>query len=154
MSDGRRLQPIPRSESLRLLSSVSMGRVVFTHRALPAIRPVNHLVDGGQIVIRVDRESALARTVGPDGRVVVAYEADMIDPIDHLGWSVIVVGRASLLGDGSAGAHYRRVLEPWVAGTFDHIITITAEIVDGFRLIRNVPQGDTGQPSEAATPPA
>ena len=33
------------NESMRLLASVAVGCVVFTDRALPAIRPVNHLVD-------------------------------------------------------------------------------------------------------------
>src|SRR5215467_7499493 len=100
MTDGRRLQSITRSESLRLLGDVSMGRVVFTHRALPAVRPVSHIVEGEQIIIRVDRESALARAISANARDVVAFEADEIDPADHLGWSVIVIGRAHVLGDG------------------------------------------------------
>ena len=132
MTDGRRLQSITRSESLRLLGDVSMGRVVFTHRALPAIRPVNHIVEGEQIIFRVDRESALARAM--DARDVVAYEADQIDPVDHLGWSVIVIGRAHLLGSDETAARYRQALQPWVAGTFDDIIMIEAEMVEGFRL--------------------
>lgn len=135
MTDGRRLQSINRSDSLRLLGDATMGRVVFTHRALPAIRPVNHVVEGERIVIRVDRESALARAVGANAHDVVAYEADDIDPIDHLGWSVIVIGRAQVLEDGEAAARYRQALQPWVAGTFDDIIVIDAEMVDGFRLL-------------------
>lgn len=136
MTDGHRLEAITRSESLRLLGDVPIGRVVFTHRALPAIRPVNHVLDNGRIYIRVDRDSALARAVGLHGNNVVAYEADMIDPIDHLGWSVIVLGRASLLTDSEAAARYRLTLQPWVAGTFDDIVMIEAEMVDGFRLSR------------------
>lgn len=40
------------AESWKLLSSVSLGRIVFTQRAMPAIRPVNHLVDGQTIIVR------------------------------------------------------------------------------------------------------
>jgi hypothetical protein len=32
-------------ESWQLLSSVSLGQIVFTLHAMPVIRPVNHLVD-------------------------------------------------------------------------------------------------------------
>jgi hypothetical protein len=138
---------------MRLLGDASMGRVVFTHRALPAIRPVNHIVEGEKIVIRVDRESALARAIGTNSRDVVAYEADDIDPQDHLGWSVIVIGRAHLLGDGEEAARYRQALQPWVAGTFDDIIMIEAEMVDGFRLVRD-PGPDTEAPDVAAPLPA
>ena len=48
MTGTRRLQALPREESLRLLRSVSVGRLVFTHLALPAIRPVNHVVEGNR----------------------------------------------------------------------------------------------------------
>lgn len=154
MTDGRRLQSITRSESLRLLGDVSMGRVVFTHRALPAIRPVNHIVEGEQIIIRVDRETALARAIGLDARDVVAYEADQIDPVDHLGWSVIVIGRAHLLGDGEEAARYRQALQPWVAGTFDDIIMIEAEMVEGFRLTRDLYPDSSQEPDSHGTGPA
>src|SRR6266700_892349 len=106
MSEGRRLQSITRGESLRLLGEVSMGRVVFTSLALPAIRPVNHVMEDGQIIIRTQPDSALARAVRP-GHAVVAYEADAIDPGEHKGWSVIVVGRATRLEDGEAAGRYR-----------------------------------------------
>jgi hypothetical protein len=39
--------------------SVSLGRIVFTARALPAVRPVCHLVDGDHVVIRTDRNAAI-----------------------------------------------------------------------------------------------
>ena len=40
------------AESWRLLGSVSLGRVVFTMKAMPAIRPVNHLIDDEAIIVR------------------------------------------------------------------------------------------------------
>ena len=40
---------------MRLLETVWLGRVVFTARTLPAIRPVSHLVDGDHIIIRGHR---------------------------------------------------------------------------------------------------
>ncbi len=129
----RRLEALPREESLRLLGSTSLGRVVFTHLALPAIRPVNHIVENGKILIRTHMGSAIVSAVDGTG-TVVAYEADMIDPGDHLGWSVIVVGKASLLTDPVEIARYQQVLQPWLSGTMDDVIAITTDMVDGFRL--------------------
>jgi Pyridoxamine 5'-phosphate oxidase len=135
MTHTRRLEALPREESLRLLRSVSMGRLVFSHLALPAIRPVNHVVDGDQVVIRAYVGTTVDTAVGNNTGMVVAYEADLIDPATHLGWSVIIVGRACRLSDGVDADRYRRLLQPWVEGGSDDVITIRADIVDGFRLV-------------------
>jgi Pyridoxamine 5'-phosphate oxidase len=130
----RRLEALPRAESMRLLSSVSLGRLVFTHLALPAIRPVNHAVSGDQIIIRAYLGTAINAAVGDRG-TVVAYEADLIDPDTHLGWSVIIVGLATRLTDPAEADRYRALLQPWVVDGRDEIIAIQADMVDGFRLV-------------------
>ena len=131
----RQLESLPRAESLRLLSTVSLGRLVFTHLALPAIRPVNHAVAGEQVIIRAYLGTAISTAVRGQSGTVVAYEADLIDPDTHLGWSVIIVGRASRLTDPAQAAQYRELLQPWVADGADDIIAIQADMVDGFRLV-------------------
>jgi hypothetical protein len=136
MAQPRRLHALSREESLSLLSSVSMGRLVFTHLALPAIRPVNHIVQGDQVIIRTYLGTAIASAVGANPGTVVAYEADLINPDDHLGWSVIIIGRASRVTDPDAADRYRTELHPWVAGGTDDVIAIQADMVDGFRLIQ------------------
>jgi nitroimidazol reductase NimA-like FMN-containing flavoprotein (pyridoxamine 5'-phosphate oxidase superfamily) len=112
----RKLEPLSRGESLQLLSSVAVGRLVFTHLALPAIRPVNHVVDGDQVIIRAYVGSAIDTAVGNNTGMVVAYEADLIDPDTHLGWSVIIVGRACRVSDGAMADRYRQLLQPWIDG--------------------------------------
>jgi Pyridoxamine 5'-phosphate oxidase len=136
ITDVRQLEALPREESLRLLGTASLGRVVFTHLALPAIRPVNHIVEGNKIIIRTHIGTTITSAVDGTG-TVVAYEADVIDPDDHLGWSVIVVGRANLLADPDEIARYQKALRPWVSGDRDEVIVITADMVDGFRLTRS-----------------
>lgn len=131
----RRLEALPRAESLRLLGTVSLGRLVFTHLALPAIRPVNHAVAGEQVIIRAYLGTAISTAVRGQSGTVVAYEADLIDPDTHLGWSVIVVGRATRLTDQAEAARYRELLRPWVDGGADDLIAIQADMVDGFRLV-------------------
>jgi len=135
MTAQRRLEALPRAESLRLLSTVSLGRLVFTHLALPAIRPVNHAVEGDQVIIRAYLGTAISAAVGQRSGTVVAYEADLIDPDTHLGWSVIIVGRASRLTDQDEAARYRELLQPWVVDGVDDLIVIQADMVDGFRLV-------------------
>jgi hypothetical protein len=120
---------------MSLLGSVSLGRIVFTARALPAIRPVSHLVDGDYVIIRTDRNSAIISELRADASAVVAYEADAIDVAEHLGWSVIVVGVARRVIDPDEAAIYRRALRPWVSGAKDQVIAIHADMVTGFRLV-------------------
>ncbi len=135
MTDLRRLETLTREEALRLVASVSVGRLVFTHLALPAVRPVPHLLDGPRIIIRAELGSAITAAVGVDGGTVVAYEADVIDPAEYLGWSVVVVGRASPLTDEAECARFRERLLPWVTGAKDDIIAIRTDMVDGFRIV-------------------
>jgi Pyridoxamine 5'-phosphate oxidase len=120
---------------MSLLGSVSLGRIVFTARALPAIRPVTHVVDGDHVIIRTDRSAAIISELRDDAGTVVAYEADAIDMTEHLGWSVIVVGVARRVIDPGEAAVYRRALRPWVSGAKDQVIAIHTGIVTGFRLV-------------------
>ena len=55
----RRLEELSPRESMRLLATVSLGRVAFTARALPAIRPVNHLIDGDYVIVRTDGQASI-----------------------------------------------------------------------------------------------
>ena len=134
MTTERELAELPKDEALRLLASVPFGRVVFTAQALPAVRPVNHLVDGSRIIIRTSLGSALSTDVDGTG-TVVAYEADEIDPATHQGWSVVVVGRAVPVTDELHRLRYRELLQPWAAGQRDEVIAISTDMITGYRLV-------------------
>ncbi|MFD7976384.1 pyridoxamine 5'-phosphate oxidase family protein [Streptomyces sp. NPDC059071] len=133
----RRMGRFGRAEALRLLGSVSLGRIVFTHQALPAIRPVNHLMDGEDIIVRLHDGATLASIVTPTqaSGVVVAYEADVIDPETHLGWSVVVTGYARRVTDERELARFAARLRPWA----QHPVTSAAlrirpDLVTGLQL--------------------
>ena len=84
---------------MRLLASVDYGRVTFTLNALPAIRPVNHLVDEGRIIIRTRLTTAISTVVtSADSGVVVAYEADDFDSQMQAGWSAAGSARPASKG--------------------------------------------------------
>ena len=58
----------------------------YTLKALPGIRPVNHLVDEGRIIIRTRLTRAICTVVASaDAGVVVAYEADDFDSQSQAG---------------------------------------------------------------------
>ena len=123
-------------EALELLGQVRFGRVVFTSRALPAVRPVRHVVTAGQIVIATGQElvlgSSSASPGGSGGETIVAYEADQLDATGCSGWSVVVVGRARPVTTQAEAELYRHLL-PVMTGP-DQLVVISADVVTGFRL--------------------
>src|SRR5579863_8929528 len=109
MSYQRRMDELTRAECLELLGMVRFGRLFFVHNSLPAVRPVNHLIDGGAVVIRATAGAAITQDVEYHG-MVVAYEADALDTARQLGWSVVVVGTAQLVTDRGAAQRYRSMI--------------------------------------------
>ncbi len=132
---GRWLAQLDRDQAMRLLASVDFGRVVFTLHALPAIRPVNHLIDDDEIIIRTQLSTKIAAVIDQPADIVVAYQADALDPVRRLGWCVVVTGIARPITDPERIARYERRLRPWVNRVMDMVIGIRPEIVTGFRLI-------------------
>ena len=65
---------------LRLLATSPIGRVIFTERALPAVRLVNFILNGDEIVIRTGEGSKLLAAVR---HTVVAFEADELSSVSR-----------------------------------------------------------------------
>lgn len=138
----RRLVELPRAEAMELLASVPFGRVVFTARALPAVRPVNHIVEDGEIVLRTRSLAAISTAltessggaIGQPPELVVAYEADLLDPVERLGWSVVVTGVARTVTDPDRLGRIAELLHPWVDSAMDAAVAITPEIVTAYRF--------------------
>lgn len=130
-----RFSEISHGEALSLLAGVTLGRIVFTDQAMPTIRPVSHIVEAGDLIVRNDHGVAVVSRSAPGQRTVVAYEADDIDPVTHLGWSVVVTGTARLICDPGDIARYERALRPWTAGSAGQFIRVHTRIVTGYRLV-------------------
>lgn len=131
-------------ECMRLLGTVQVGRVALTSRALPVVLPVNFALDGHGIVIRTGPGSML--TASRDD-VVVAFEADELDPDTCSGWSVLVTGTMREITSPSAILRAEQLrLAPWVGGGRRHYIRITPGLISG-RLVgqaRRVPDPSSG----------
>jgi uncharacterized protein len=91
--------PMSRERCVDRLRATAVGRVAVTNKALPAVVPVNYVLDGSSIVFRTEREGMLARAC--DG-TVVAFEIDELSVDGRSGWSVLVVGVAELLTGSAA----------------------------------------------------
>lgn len=129
MPKGRQLDVLNRRQCLDRLQTVRVGRLVFTEDALPAVQPVNFRVWREDIVIRVAGGAKLAAATH---NLVVAFEADEVDPDLRMGWSVTVVGHAQPITDVSELVELSGTfLQPWVDGRRDHFIRIRTEKMTG-----------------------
>ncbi|WP_348638553.1 pyridoxamine 5'-phosphate oxidase family protein [Actinomadura madurae] len=90
------LEILDEGECRDLLAGARIGRIVFTHQALPAVQPVNFVLSRDHIVIKTSRTSRLATAAA---NTVVAFEIDEFDTAARTGWSVVVVGRARRVTD-------------------------------------------------------
>ncbi len=89
---------LDRAECLALLDSARVGRVVYTHRAMPAVEPVRFSVRDDAVVFAASSGSALYAGARD---TVVAFEVDDFDPDLGAGWYVTVLGWAVEAGDAA-----------------------------------------------------
>jgi uncharacterized protein len=131
-SDGSALEQLSRDECLRLMASVSVGRIIYTRRALPAVELVNFALDHGDIIIRTDSGGKLAVATQHS---VVGFEADRLDADQQAGWSVTAIGQSQEVTDPAEIGQLQKIgLASWTPGVREHFIRISPEILNGRRL--------------------
>jgi hypothetical protein len=137
-SDGSALEQLSNDECLQLMASVSVGRIIYTRRALPAVELVNFAFDHGDIIVRTEGGGKLAAATQHS---VVAFEVDCLDAAQQTGWSVTAIGRSQEVTDSGDIARLQAMgLSSWAAGVRDHFIRISPEILNGRRLLAYAPQ--------------
>lgn len=133
--DSAGLEILSREESLVLLSSVPVGRIVFTDRALPAVQPVNFVLHDGSVVFRTSAGSKLAAATR---QAIVAFQADSFDTTTHSGWSVTAVGPSRVVEDEEELARLTALpLRPWITEDREYFIRVELAQVTGRRLTGN-----------------
>ena len=112
-TDHAGLEILPFDECLRLLASVPVGRVGFFADGEIVLLPVNHVVEGHDVVFRTAHGSKLSAI---EGQHLAAFEADHYNEQTRSGWSVLVSGRAEMV-DAEADIQRlsRRGLHPWAS---------------------------------------
>lgn len=105
------LEVLSTEECLRLIASVPVGRVGFVADGEIVMLPVNHLVEGPDLVFRTTQGSKLSAA---EQQNVAAFEADHFDEQARTGWSVLVSGRAeAIYEEAEIERLNRRGLHPW-----------------------------------------
>jgi nitroimidazol reductase NimA-like FMN-containing flavoprotein (pyridoxamine 5'-phosphate oxidase superfamily) len=112
-TDHAGLEILPFDECLRLLASVPVGRVGFFADGEIVLLPVNHVVEGHDVVFRTAHGSKLSAI---EGQHLAAFEADHYNEQTRSGWSVLASGRAEMV-DAEADIQRlsRRGLHPWAS---------------------------------------
>ncbi len=132
------LAELPREACLAHIAGAEVARVAVCTPLGPRIIPVNHTFDGHHILFRTTPYSELG---------TYARDADVAVEMDHLaddlsdGWSVLVIGRATMVEDP---AEVQRIREqhdptPWAAGRRSLYVRVAVRDVTGQQLVP-VPQ--------------
>jgi nitroimidazol reductase NimA-like FMN-containing flavoprotein (pyridoxamine 5'-phosphate oxidase superfamily) len=118
-------------DCIALLSGAKIGRAVFTERALPAVVPVNFIVQDDAVVMCTAADTRLAAAAT---RGVLAFQVDDIDPVTRSGWSVVVVGVAELVDNPAEQAGIHLLLQPWAPGRNEVYVRLPLKVVTGRRI--------------------
>lgn len=115
-----------------LLETTPVGRVVVMVEGAPEVYPVNFVVDGQSVAFRSAPGSKLR---GLERFPTTCFEADVIDPDAHTGWSVMVKGRAVDVARSDERSRLTSMpLTLWTAGVKDHWVRIRPTEVTGRRI--------------------
>lgn len=126
------LSTITTRECVDLLRESSIGRLGVTDRAMPMILPVNFRIFNDWVVVRTYPGSTMADAAR---NTVVAFEVDRADLERRTGWSVVVVGHASLITGGTTFEALSQLgLPAWAPDGEDGYLVIKMERVSGRRL--------------------
>ena len=128
-----RLAVLGQAECLRLLESAPVGRLVYTHGGLPAIRLVNFVLDQDTVVFSTAAGDKFQAAERGD---VVAFEADDVDAERHLGWTVTAIGHLSVVtADDAAALRGKLPLHSWSPMEEARLVRLTIESIHGRRLV-------------------
>jgi uncharacterized protein len=130
-ADASGLEVLSEAEAFAQLATVSIGRLVYSDRALPYVVPVTFSLDGRDIVIRTGRRSSPATHAAGN---IVAFEVDEIGPA-RSGWTVVVTGRIELVVDAFEVARLGALQLPtWAPAASDRYLRLQPELIAGRRI--------------------
>jgi nitroimidazol reductase NimA-like FMN-containing flavoprotein (pyridoxamine 5'-phosphate oxidase superfamily) len=123
-----------RAECLALLEAEDVGRLAIVQGTMPAIFPVNYLLDGEDIVFR----SAPGTKIAHGDGAPAAFEIDHLDRAERRGWSIVATGHLEVVDrhDDALGRLRQLPIRPWAAGDKDIVMrlvigTITGRVLGG-----------------------
>lgn len=126
---------LPERECLELAASVPVGRIAFVSDGEVVVFPVNHVVDGRDIVFR----TGMGRKYwAGDYRKNATFEVDDWDPQQKSGWSVMLMGRLEVI-DRTEDLELERLgalgIQPWADGEpKDEFLRLVPAEITGRRI--------------------
>lgn len=116
-----------------LLSGATIGRVGVCVGAMPAIFPVNFVLEDQSIVFRTGEGTKLTAATN---HAVVAFQCDHVDEAEHGGWSVLGAGIAEAVKDRDEIERLRNLpLWPWAGGHREIYARVELDFISGRRII-------------------
>ena len=134
-SDHRGIRVLSLDECIEHLRHSALGRLAFVHDGGPIILPVNHAVDGLDVVFRTTWGSKLeaAQTAG-----AAAFEVDGYDRVAHRAWSVLVTGRVETVYEPADVTRLEALgVRAWPGGSEPFWVRVRADEISGRELTVN-----------------
>lgn len=130
------VEDLDESACRELLRRAPVGRIGFTHRALPRVLPVRFTVWGDEVVVA--RRHGATLDVRP--QEIVAFEVDAFDPSTGDGWCVGLVGSCRLISDDDEIAELDAVdFAGWKSDEGSIYIGISISLIHGRVLTTTSP---------------
>ena len=124
------------AECRHLLRSRTFGRIGVTSGGLPVILPVRYYYEGDAITFRTGEGTKLRAARNGD---VLAFQVDAYDTETCEGWSVLVLGRASVLTTEHDDAGVPTLDASSGKRMLNHYVRLGCELVTGRVLTRVLP---------------
>jgi uncharacterized protein len=121
---------LERRVCLLLLAASSLGRVVLTVQALPAVQPVNCVIDRELVLFRTAAGSRFDHALLD---TVVAFEVDNLGVAGERWWSVTVLGRSEIVTDPAENYRLTGLALPaWPTDEQAHFVLIRLDFIQGW----------------------
>jgi hypothetical protein len=132
LAPGDVFDSLTEAECRILLATRSFGRVGVTSGGLPVIFPVRYLFAENAITFRTGGGTKLRAAQSGD---VLAFEVDAYDTETNDGWSVLVLGRASVLTTEHEQDDLPTLDTPRAGERRNHYVRLHCELLTGRRLV-------------------
>ncbi len=123
--------PLTDAECRALLGTRTFGRIGMTSGGLPVILPVRYIYADDTITFRTGNDVKLRAAGNGD---VLAFEVDAYDAGADDGWTVLVLGRATVLTTEHEHDGLPTLDPPSTGRPRSHYVRLNCELLSGRRL--------------------
>ncbi len=132
LAQGDAVDSLTESECRNLLATRTFGRVGVTSGGLPVILPVRYLYADDAITFRTGSGTKLRAAESGD---VLAFEVDAYDNETSVGWSVLALGRATVLTTEHEHDDLPTLDTTRTDDRRNHYVRLHCELLTGRRLV-------------------